>query len=195
MGMISYLSGKILIKSDRYLIVDVNGVGYKVFAPQRVLDSLTQESGNINLFTYLAVKENAWELYGFLTTQELEFYELLLSISGIGPKTAMNILGQVAVDDLQEAIVLGEESIISRASGVSKKVAGRIILELKTKVKKLAKSKDQKSSVAEEIEVIDALVTLGYRVHEIRAALKGLPAETTKIEDRVKEALKLLGRK
>ncbi len=193
--MISYLSGKILIKSERYLIVDVNGVGYKVFTPQRVLDSIAQEGGDINLFTYLAVKESAWELYGFLTTQELEFYELLLSISGIGPKTAMNILGQVAVNDLQEAIVLGEESIISRASGVSKKVAGRIILELKTKVKKLAKSKDQRSFVAEEIEVIDALVTLGYRVHEIRTALKNLPAETAKIEDKVKEALKLLGRK
>lgn len=193
--MISYLSGKILIKSERYLIVDVNGVGYKVFTPQRVLDSIAQEGGDINLFTYLAVKESAWELYGFLTTQELEFYDLLLSISGIGPKTAMNILGQVAVNDLQESIVLGEESIISRASGVSKKVAGRIILELKTKVKKLAKSKDQRSFVAEEIEVIDALVTLGYRVHEIRTALKNLPAETAKIEDKVKEALKLLGRK
>lgn len=193
--MISYLAGKILKQADRYIIVDVNGVGYKIFVSERLLESIAQAGEDIKLFTYLAIKDNAWELYGFLSLPELEFFELLLSISGIGPKTAMNILSQVSVEDLQEAIVLGEEAIISRGSGIGKKVAARIILELKNKVKKLAKGKDGKSSVAEEIEVIDALVTLGYRVGEVRQAMKNLPPEIDKVEDKVKEALKILGRK
>jgi len=192
--MISYLAGKILSKSDRFVIVDINGVGYKIFAPQRLLEGLAVDEA-VEFFTHLAIKDSAWELYGFLTLAELEFFELLLSISGIGPKTALNILGGVSVDDLQEAIVLGEEEIIARGAGVGKKVAGRIILELKNKVKKLAKSKGERSAVAEEIEVIDALVSLGYKVYEVRQALKNLPAEAQRVEDRVKEALKLLGKK
>ena len=192
--MISFLSGKIISKTDRYVILKVGGVGYKVFVPARLLKIIAESKEDINLFTYLAVKDSGWELYGFSDLSELEFFGLLISISGVGPKTAMNILGEVSVEDLQEAIVLGEEEIIARASGVSKKVAGRIILELKTKVKKLAKSKTDKSFVAEEIEVIDALVTLGYRVREIREALKSLPEGPLRVEDRVKETLKRLGR-
>ena len=192
--MISFLSGKIISQTDRYVILNVGGVGYKVFVPARLLEIIAESKEDINLFTHLAVKDSGWELYGFADLSELEFFGLLISISGVGPKTAMNILGEVSVEDLQEAIVLGEEEIIARASGVSKKVAGRIILELKTKVKKLAKSKTDKSFVAEEIEVIDALVTLGYRVREIREALKSLPEGPLRVEDRVKETLKRLGR-
>ena len=192
--MISFLSGKIISQTYRYVILKVGGVGYKVFVPARLLEIIAESKEDINLFTHLAVKDSGWELYGFADLSELEFFGLLISISGVGPKTAMNILGEVSVEDLQEAIVLGEEEIIARASGVSKKVAGRIILELKTKVKKLAKSKTDKSFVAEEIEVIDALVTLGYRVREIREALKSLPEGPLRVEDRVKETLKRLGR-
>ncbi|PJE59986.1 MAG: Holliday junction branch migration protein RuvA, partial [Candidatus Portnoybacteria bacterium CG10_big_fil_rev_8_21_14_0_10_44_7] len=90
--MISYLAGKILSKSDRFVIVDINGVGYKIFAPQRLLEGLAVDEA-VEFFTHLAIKDSAWELYGFLTLAELEFFELLLSISGIGPKTALNILG------------------------------------------------------------------------------------------------------
>lgn len=192
--MISYLAGKILIKTDRFVILDINGVGYKVFVPERLIEGL-EKSQEAKFFVYSAIKDNAWDLYGFLDMAELEFYELLLSISGIGPKTAMNILSGVSVNDLEEAIVLGEEEIISRASGVTKKMAGRIILELKSKVKKLSKSKGERSMVAQEIEVIDALVSLGYKVFEIREAMKNLPKEAVRVEDMVKETLKSLGKK
>ena len=121
--------------------------------------------------------------------------ELLITIPGIGPKTAANILSYASVEDLQEAIVLGDETILSRVSGIGKKVAQKIVIELKSKVKKLAKGTGDKFKVADEIEIIDALVTLGYKVYEAREALKAVPETVKGVENRVREALKRLGKK
>lgn len=220
--MISSLEGKILLKAEKYVILEVSGVGYKVFCGEKTLSKIPQISDSVNpvrglanrgslsgkksgseegtsnrvkLYTFLSVKETSWDLFGFLSLEELELFELLISIPGIGPKTAAGILSSASVEDLQEAIVLGDETILSRVSGIGKKVAQKIVIELKTKVKKLAKGTGEKFKVADDIEIIDALVALGYKVYEAREILKQVPAEIKGVENRVKEALKRLGKR
>jgi holliday junction DNA helicase RuvA len=192
--MISSLEGKITLKSEKYAIIEANGIGFRVNLSEKTLSKIPQLAGSVKLFTYLSVKETGWDLFGFLTFDELELFELLISISGIGPKTASNILGVASVEDLEEAIVLGDETILSRVSGIGKKVAQKIVIELKTKVKKLAKGGGDKFKVADEIEIIDALVVLGYKVYEARDAIKQVPDSVKGVENRVKETLKRLGR-
>lgn len=192
--MISSLEGKIALKSEKYAIIETGGIGFRVNLSEKTLSKIPQPDGSVKLFTYLSVKETGWDLFGFLTFDELELFELLISISGIGPKTAANILSGASVDDLEEAIVLGDETILSRVSGIGKKVAQKIVIELKTKVKKLAKGTGDKFKVADEIEIIDALVVLGYKVYEAREAIKQVPDSVKGVENRVKETLKRLGR-
>ena len=193
--MISSLEGKILLKAEKQIIIEANGIGFKVFCAEKTLNKIPPVGGDVKLFTYLSVKETGWDLFGFLTFEELELFELLISISGIGPKTAANILSMASVEDLQEAIVLGDETILSRVSGIGKKVAQKIVIELKSKVKKLAKGSGDKFKVADDIEIIDALVALGYKLYEARDALKSLPSDIKGVENKVKEALKRLGKK
>jgi len=193
--MISTLEGKITLKSEKYAIIESNGIGFRVHLSGKTLSKIPQIGGSVKLFIYLSVKETGWDLFGFLTFEELEFFELLITIPGIGPKTAANILSGASPDDLQEAIVLGDESILSRVSGIGKKVAEKIILELRTKVKKLAKGTGEKFKVADEIEIIDALVALGYKVYEARDALKQVPQDIKGVENKVRETLKRLGKK
>ncbi len=193
--MISFLEGKITLKSEKYAIIETNGIGFKIFCSEKTLSKIPQSAASVKLFTYLSVRETSWELFGFLTFDEIELFELLISIPGIGPKTAANILSVASVEDLQEAIVLGDETILSRVSGIGKKVAQKIVIELKSKIKKIAKGAGDKFKVADEIEIIDALVTLGYKVYEAREALKQVPSDTKGVENRVKEALRRLGKK
>jgi len=193
--MISSLEGKITLKTEKYIILEVGNVGYKVFCGEKTLSKIPQIGGSVKLFTYLSVKETAWDLFGFFTLAELELFELLIQISGIGPKTAAGILSGASVEDLQEAIVLGDETILARVSGIGKKVAQKIVIELKSKIKKLAKGSGDKFSVADEIEIIDALVVLGYKISEAREAIKQVPQDVKGVENRVREALRGLGKK
>jgi len=193
--MISSLEGRVLIKAEKYAIIEAGGIGFKVFCAEKTLSKIPQIGESVKLFTFLSVKENGWDLFGFWRLEELEIFELLITIPGIGPKTAAGILSGASVEDLQEAIVLGDETILARVSGIGKKVAEKIVLELKTKVKKLAKGSGDKFKVADEIEIIDAMVALGYKVYEAREALKAVPLEITGVENKVKEALKRLGKR
>lgn len=193
--MISSLEGKIALKTEKYIILEVGGIGYKVWCGEKTLSKIPQIGGSVKLFTYLSVKETAWDLFGFFSLAELELFELLISISGIGPKTAAGILSGASVEDLQEAIVLGDETLLARVSGIGKKVALKIVIELKSKIKKLAKGSGDKFSVADEIEIIDALVVLGYKISEAREAIKQVPPSVKGVENRVKEALRSLGKK
>jgi len=193
--MISSLEGRISLKAEKYAIIETGGVGYKIWCSEKTLSKIPQIGQSVKLFTYLSVKETGWDLFGFLTLEELELLELLILIPGIGPKTAANILSGASVEDLQEAIVLGDETILSRVSGIGKKVAQKIVIELKSKVKKLAKGSGDKFRVADDIEIIDALVALGYKIYEAREALKQVPETIKGVENRVKEALKRLGKK
>jgi Holliday junction DNA helicase RuvA len=193
--MISTLEGKITLKSEKYAIIEMGGVGFRVHLSEKTLSKIPQIGQTVKLFIYLSVKENGWDLFGFLVFEELEMLELLITIPGIGPKTAANILSYASVEDLQEAIVLGDETILSRVSGIGKKVAQKIVIELKSKVKKLAKGTGDKFKVADEIEIIDALVALGYKVYEAREALKAVPETVKGVENQVREALKRLGKR
>lgn len=192
--MISFLRGKVSLKTEKYAIIETGGIGFRVNLSEKTLSKIPQVGGSLKLFTYLSIKETGWDLFGFLTFEELELFELLISIPGIGPKTAMNILGVASVQDLEEAIVLGDETILGKVSGIGKKMAQKIVLELKTKVKKISKSKTGISKVAGDIEVIDALVSLGYKVYEARETLHQLPETVRGVENRIKECLKRLGK-
>ena len=127
--MISSLEGTISLKSEKYAIIETGGIGFKVFCSEKTLSSIPQVGESVKLHTYLSVKETAWDLFGFLSLEEIELFELLISISGIGPKTAAGILSGASVEDIQEAIVLGDETILSRVSGIGKKVAQKIVIE------------------------------------------------------------------
>ena len=193
--MISSLEGKITLRAEKHIILEAGGIGFKVWCGEKTLSKLPQIGETVKLFTYLSVKETGWDLFGFLTFDEIEMFELLISISGIGPKTAAGILSAATVEDLQEAIVLGDETILARVSGIGKKVAQKIVIELQSKVKKLAKGSGDKFKVADDIEIIDAIVALGYKVYEAREALKQVPADIKGVENKIRETLKRLGKK
>ena len=196
--MISYLSGAILAVGQKYVILDVNNVGYRVTIPERIQDSLSKIGEKVNFFIYplLNVREGTFELYGFRQIEELNFFELLLTVSGVGPKYAQGILSSVDLQTLQLAIIKGDDVYLKKVSGIGTKTAQRIILELKTKIM----TADLGTAVGDrdftsEGEAIDALVTLGYSAFNAREALKSVSEKAKTTEDKIKEALRVLGSK
>ena len=189
--MIGFIEGKLEYSIDKHVIIDVNGVGYKIFISSSVFKNLPEIGSKVKLFTHLYVREDIMSLYGFLDVKDLEFFELLISISGIGPKGAMNILSVASVETLKKAISNEESSILTKVSGIGTKIAEKIILELKSKVS--GEYLDEKGGASGE--AIDALVSLGYRLQEAREALKKIPEEVVEVTDKVKHALKILGKR
>jgi len=188
--MISLLQGTIESETEKYVIIDVNGIGYKVHISGNTFKNLPKKGEKIKLYTYLYVRENIMDLYGFLNPEELEIFELLISISGIGPKGALSVLTVVSIETLKKAIANEESDVLTKVSGIGKKMAEKIVLELKSKVSKEFSGKE----VSADSEVIDALMSLGYKLQEAREAIKKVPEEIEGIENRVREALKLLGK-
>ncbi len=191
--MISRLIGPIVHFDTKYVVLDVNGVGYKVAISPDVFAKLDKASP-ITLWTYLAVRENALDLYGFLSLSELNFFELLITISGIGPKTAMGILNVASVHSLETAIETGDTSHLTKISGIGKKVAEKIVMELKDKVVVSSHTPEQEETRKNDSDVIEALKSLGYSPAEARDVLKKIPKTLTKTSDKIKEALKQLGK-
>jgi len=188
--MIYLLKGTIELSAEKYVIVDVSGVGYKVYISGNTFKNLPKKGEKIKLYTHLYLRENVMELYGFLKPEELEIFELLISISGIGPKGALNVLTVVSIDTLKKAIANEESAILTKVSGIGGKMAEKIILELKNKISDEFLGKE----VSVDSEAIDALMGLGYRLQEAREVLKKVPKDIEGVENRVREALKLLGR-
>lgn len=192
--MISKLRGNIIHKDLNHIVLDVSGVGYKIFISPETLQKIIQiKNEEVSFWTHLAVRENALDLYGFAEKKELEFFEMLISISGIGPKSAMAILGIASVDVIRSAVSSGDTSYLTKVSGIGRKNAEKIVLELKDKL-----GKDEEFDaldLQEESDVVETLKALGYRPNEIREVLKKIPKEATGTSMRVKEALKLLGSK
>lgn len=186
--MIGHLKGMVLAQDLKSVILDVSGVGYKVFTNTASLSGT--KSQTLELWTYLAVRENALDLYGFATKEELSFFELLLTVSGIGPKFAMAILSVATMQNLRHAIVSGDTSHLVKVSGVGKKNAEKIVLELKDKLEGL--STDMSSSVSGDVDALEALKSLGYGEREAREALKKADGDTT--EKKVRSALKNLNK-
>jgi Holliday junction DNA helicase RuvA len=186
--MIAYLQGKIIQKTTHYIIVTNNGVGYKIFPTPSVLDfSLGSE---IELYIYHKSGDDGQTLFGMPDFDSLQFFEMLISVTGVGPKMALTIVSAAKIDLLQQAIQNSDTEIFTRMSGVGKKTAERIILELKNKI--TSGGLLSGSNVAGS-EVYDALAGLGYNPREIRETLPQLDptADTT---TQLKQALKLLSR-
>ncbi|MDO8574714.1 MAG: Holliday junction branch migration protein RuvA [bacterium] len=192
--MVSYLEGKIIDKNEKFFVINTGGVGYRVFSHQGILEKIPAIGQNIGVWTHLYVREDALDLYGFIDKDELEFFEVLISISGIGPKSALGILEVAPVMSLKQAIVSEDETFFTKVSGVGKKTAQRLILELKNKLAKtIAPIKGSDS--AEMAETMDALVSLGYRERDARKVLQEIPKDIKGVEAKVKAALKILGKK
>ncbi len=186
--MIGHLSGTIIDISTDHMVIGTGGVGYKVFATS---DTLTRLSGETaaNVWVHTAVRENAIDLYGFTEQQELSFFELLLTVSGIGPKSALSVLSMVPVDTLKAAISAGEASELTKVSGIGKKTAEKIVLELRDKVGVTA----QPATLREDAEALEALRALGYSLSEAREALRKVPTTVGTSSARLREALRVLG--
>jgi Holliday junction DNA helicase RuvA len=191
--MISRLTGSIVHSDLKSVVLDVNGVGYKVSISPDVFTKLDKDVP-VTFWTYLAVRENALDLYGFLSLSELNFFELLITISGIGPKTAMGILSVASVHSLETAIETEDTSHLTKISGIGKKVAEKIVMELKGKVIVTNKSAEQTQTMKNDSDVLEALKSLGYSPTEARDALKQLPKTLTKTNEKIREALKILGK-
>lgn len=192
--MISRLTGLIAHIDPKYLVLDVQGVGYKVFTTVDIMNKLGKTDEPATFWTYLAVRENALDLYGFSSLSELNFFELLITISGIGPKTALGILNAAPVGTLLTAVQTGETSHLTKISGIGKKVAEKIVLELKDKVEKFTHTEESKSAMKNDSDALEALKSLGYSQNEARDVLKELPKTITKTNDKIREALKILGK-
>jgi Holliday junction DNA helicase RuvA len=192
--MISYLKGKIRNKGNGFVILEVNNIGYQVFlAPLLYADlNLNQE---MEFYTYQQVREDALNLYGFKNMEDLELFELLLSISGIGPKSALGVMSIATVADIKESIGRGDPALLTKVSGIGRKIAERVVLELKEKIGKLVVD-DGKSYVNNlgSSDEIDALMALGYSLSQAREALNGVDTTTKDSGERIRQALKMLGK-
>jgi Holliday junction DNA helicase RuvA len=186
--MISFLSGKVILKKDKFVILEVAGVGYKVFLNRQNLSRLPEIGENLKVFTYQNVKEEALDLYGFLTYDELEFFETLMDIRGVGPKSALDISALGSLDKIKDRILKQDEKIFEGIPGIGSKKAMTIILELTGKIKMLG----QKKGSADEAE--GALMQLGFSKQQAKDALSRVPGSVKDPEDRIKLALKALGR-
>lgn len=189
--MIASLSGTVAAKGDRFLVIETGGVGYRVFVNVATLAD-TQRNRPIHLFTHHHIAENVMELYGFQTSEEVRFFELLIGISGVGPKTALNVLSIATLDELRQAIHSGDATLLTKVSGVGKKTAERIVLELGEKIQHDLSA--EQGTLADDAAVLDALVALGYTRNEARQAVRSVPKSVRGISDRVREALKRTGR-
>lgn len=187
--MISSLSGTVRHKEASSLVVDVAGVGYRVFVTTDVALEASLNSP-IFLWTYLAVRETALDLFGFPDRETMNAFELLITISGIGPKTALGILNVASPATLRQAVASKDASYLTKVSGIGKKNAEKIVLELEGK---LVVNKDEMSNdLKSEGDVVLALVSLGYSERDAREATKDIPKDLKGTSERVKAALKLL---
>jgi Holliday junction DNA helicase RuvA len=191
--MIAHIDGTVIYISTKFIIVDVHGVGYKVFATLDTIAGVT-DGAQVSLFTYTAVRENSLDLYGFMSMSEMSFFEMLLDVSGIGPKSALGILSVATLDILKKAIATGDTSYLNKVSGIGKKTAEKIVLELRDKLYAHKDEEGSPSALRGESDVVEALKSLGYSQAESRDALRQIPADIEGSSARIKEALKILGK-
>lgn len=184
--MISYLSGKVIFSEKRFIILETkSGIGFKIYVNN--IENKYQIQKEISIFTYLSVQEDSLNLYGFDTLKELETFETLIGISGIGPKTAMAVLGLTSVEVLEEAIASESVPYLVSIAGIGKKTAEKIIFELKDKIKK-----KEEINLQEDLDALEALKALGYNQEKARKALQKINKQSKTTSEKVKEAIKIL---
>ncbi len=187
--MISQLKGKIKYEGENFVIIDVEDVGYKVFVSNDTKIELTKDNEKKIIWTHLIVRENLLDLYGFLEKEDLDFFELLISVSGIGPKSALGIFNVATTDTLVSAISTGDTSYLTKVSGIGKKSAEKIVIELRDKVKKIDTTPEK---IRDDVDVIEALQALGYSTKQASDALQQVDKEITGTSEKVREVLKIL---
>ncbi len=187
--MITYLQGIVIFKKEKFIILDVNGVGYKVFLSQKTLSKIPEIGQNLKLFCFLNVKEDRLDLYGFLDFKELEFFEILENISGVGPKASLEISSLGPLEKIKEKIITQDEKVFEEIPGIGRKKARKIILELSGKIKEISKERTRTVDEAEE-----ALINLGFSKQRAKEALGQIPKNIITTEQRTTEALKILGK-
>lgn len=197
--MIAYLKGIIDIKRQDYVVIDVHGVGYKIFMPEGAIQNLEVDS-EAKIYTFMRVREDDVSLYGFLNVEELAMFELLISVGGIGAKSAVGILSNIAPSKFALAVITDDVATLKKLPGIGAKTAQRIILELKDKIK-TQEATEQESEIKQKIEVsdgakdaIEALQVLGYTRKEVEEAISKIGDSNLTTEEIIKQGLKYLGR-
>src|SRR3989344_4394129 len=188
--MIGHIEGVVTAVRPGFVIVSVNGVGYKIACTREILNKLKQGE-KAALWTHLAVREDLLDLYGFRGEEELRLFELLLTVSVIGPKSALAILDIASVETLRSAVSTGNASYLTKVSGIGKKTAEKIVLELRDKVGASLDGRD--AALQGDEEALEAMRALGYSQGEARDALRKVPQEIERSGERLREALRILG--
>lgn len=200
--MFVYIKGSLEMKSSGYIVIDINGLGYKIFMSQNNIDSIGELHNIIKVFTYVKVREDDISIFGFKTQEELKMFELLISVSGVGAKSALVMLSCIEPSDFAIAVISNDVKVLTKVPGIGNKSAQRIILELKDKLKeeqleeKLKDSSKRLKDNSENInEAISGLMVLGYSKKDIEKAFEHLDIDNLSIEDLIKKGLILLSQK
>ena len=200
--MFAYIKGSLEMKSIGYIVIDINGLGYKIFMSQNNIDTIGELHDIIKVFTYVKVREDDISIFGFKTQEELKMFELLISVSGVGAKSALVMLSCIEPSDFAIAVISNDVKVLTKVPGIGNKSAQRIILELKDKLKEeqieekienlSKKTKDNSENIN---EAISGLMVLGYSKKDIEKAFEHLDIDNLSIEDLIKKGLILLSQK
>lgn len=200
--MLAYIKGSLEMKFDNYVVIDVGGLGYKVFMSERAIEEVGDIGDIVKVHTHYRVREDDISIYGFLSNEELKMFELLLGVSGIGAKSAITMLSNITPSSFALAVITNDTSKLVKIPGVGAKSAARIILELKDKIKTIeAKTQETSTKLQEAIvddnklqEAISALQVLGYNRKEIEKAFEKMEVETLSLEDMIRKGLSILAK-
>jgi Holliday junction DNA helicase RuvA len=192
--LIYYLSGKLTKKEINYVVIDISGIGYKVSVSYLDFEKMPDINQSVKLFIHHHLRENEETLWGFLAEKSKDMFELLISISGVGPKAAITILSRANSSEIENAILQSDTALFSSIPGIGAKTSNRIIVDLKGKVSPddLAKMSDLNP---QNIEIIDALISLGYQRKDARIAVENIPKDLKSSEEKIKAALGFFNKK
>jgi len=192
--MIAYISGKIRFVDEDSIVIEAGGIGYKVYVSEKIIEECHKTAGKIGLYTYHHQSEKEVALFGFKTHDELAMFEMMLKVSGVGPRLAAAILSTHSVDVLRSAILNDDPETIAEAPGVGKRLAGKIVRELEESLEDEGVTTVVSEKTTVHRQAYEALLSLGYNQVEARAALRMVPKDIKSTQERVKLALKHLAK-
>ncbi len=198
--MFSYIKGNLEVKNLNYVVIDVNGIGFKIFMSESAIQRLEETGNTVKIYTHMNVKEDDLSLYGFITNEELRMFELLIGVSGVGAKSAISMLSSITPSKFALAVISNDVKTLTKIPGIGPKSAQRIILELKDKLKTeeaiQTNNIELKTNIVEDNkleEAVQALKVLGYTRQEIESVLAKVEINTLTVEDIIRKALSFLG--
>jgi len=199
--MFAYIKGSLEMKFKNYVVIDIGGLGYKIFMAENAIDAIGEIGNIVKVFTYYRVREDDISIYGFNTQEQLRMFELLLSVSGVGAKSALVMLSCIEPSEFAIAVISNNVKLLTQIPGIGPKSAQRIILELKDKLKaeqneeQIEESKAKSAKVSENVqEAISGLMVLGYSKKDIEKAFSHLTVETLSVEELIRKGLILLSK-